>query len=152
MSLIPWKRRESLEHPLASLRDEMNRLFDSFWRGEFLPERFGFAREFPKVDVTETEDEVIVRAEVPGLEAGDIDVSIQGDVLTMKGEKKEEKEEKEKESYRREVHYGAFRRDVRLPSSVDVKKVAAECKKGVLKIKLAKIESEKTKRIEIKGE
>ena len=151
MGLIPWKK-ESLEHPLSSLRDEMNRLFDSFWRGEFLPERFGFTREFPKVEVTETDEEVIVRAEIPGLEAEDIDLSIQGDVLTIKGEKKEEKEEKEKESYRREVHYGAFTRGVRLPSSVDVEKVEAECKKGVLKITLGKIESEKTKKIVVKGE
>ncbi|HUW58841.1 MAG TPA: Hsp20/alpha crystallin family protein [Planctomycetota bacterium] len=152
MSLIPGKRKESLEHPLVSLRDEMNRLFDSFWRGDFLPERFSFSREFPSVEVTETDDEVIVRAEVPGLEAGDLDLSITGDVLTIKGEKKEEKEEKEKESHRREVHYGSFSRSVRLPGSVDADKVTAECKKGVLKITLGKVESEKAKKITVKGE
>ena len=84
MGMIP-KKRDYVEHPLMSLRDEMNRLFDSFWRGDFLPERFGFTREWPKVDVTETDDSVIVCAEVPGLEAKDIDVAITGDVLTIKG-------------------------------------------------------------------
>ena len=152
MGLIPWRRRESLEHPLVGLRDEMNRLFDSFWRGDFLPEQFPFAQNFPSVDVSETEDEIIVRAEVPGLEAEDLDLSITGDVLTIKGEKKEEKDEKEKDAHRREVRYGAFSRTVRLPGSVDVKKVNAECRKGVLKVTLGKTESEKAKTITVKGE
>jgi HSP20 family protein len=152
MNLVPWKKKESVEHPLASLRDEMNRLFDSFWRGDFLPERFTFARTFPSVEVSETDEEVVVRAEVPGLEAKDIDLSITGDTLVIKGEKKEEKEEKKKEYYHREMHYGAFSRSVPLPSAVDVEKVQAECKKGVLVITFGKIPSEKARKIAIKGE
>jgi len=151
MSMIP-KKRDYMEHPLMSLRDEMNRLFDSFWRGDFLPERFGFTRGWPKVDVTETDDSIVVRAEVPGLEAKDVDVSITGDVLTIKGEKKEEKEEKEKSTYHREVQYGSFSRSIQLPSAVDVEKVEAECKKGICTITLGKLESEKVKKITIKGE
>jgi HSP20 family protein len=152
MSPFPLKRKESLEHPLVTLRDEMNRLFDTFWRWDLLPEPFALGRAFPNVEVTETDTEVVVRAEVPGLEAKDIDLSITGDVLTIKGERKEEKEEKEKEYYRREVHYGSFSRSVQLPSSVDVESVKAECKKGILKVTLGKVESEKVRKITIKGE
>jgi len=152
MNLVPWKKKDVMEHPLASLRDEMNRLFDGFWRGDFLPERFTFARTFPNVEVSETDEEVVVRAEVPGLEAKDIDLSISGDSLFIKGEKKEEKEEKKKEYYHRETHYGAFSRSIPLPSTVDVEKVQAECKKGVLKITFGKVPGEKAKKITIKGE
>jgi HSP20 family protein len=152
MNLVPSKKKEMLEHPLASLKDEMNRLFDSFWRGEFLPEKFPFARTFPSVEVSETDAEVVVRAEVPGLEAKDIDLSISGDALLIQGEKKEEKEEKQKEVYRRETHYGSFSRSIPLPSGVDVEKIQAECKKGVLKVTLAKVPGEKARKIAIKGE
>jgi len=152
-SLIPWKKKGALEHPVASLRDEMNRLFDSFWSGEFLPEKFPFARAFPSVDVTETEDAVVVRAEVPGLEAKDVDLSIVGDVLTISGEKKEEeKEEKEKNYTHREVRYGSFSRSLQLPASVDVENVQAECKKGVLTVTLPKTEKEKARKIAVKGD
>ena len=152
MNLVPWKKKETTEHPLANLRDEMNRLFDSFWRGEFLPEKFPFARTFPSVEVTETDTEVVVRAEVPGLEAKDIDLSISGDALLIQGEKKEEKEEKHKEYYHRETHYGSFSRSVALPSAVDVEKVQAECKKGVLKVTFGKVPGQKARKIAIRGE
>jgi HSP20 family protein len=151
MSLLPKRRREG-ENPLVSFRNEMNRLFDNFWTGELWPERFGFAKTFPNVEVTETDTDVIVRAEVPGLEPGDLDISVADDVLTIQGEKKEEKEESEKGATVREVHYGSFSRSIRLPSGVDVDKVDAECRKGVCKITLPKVESQKTKKIEIKGE
>ena len=152
MNLIPWRKRESMDQPLVSLRDEMNRLFDNFWHGESLPEKFGFAQGFPSVDVTETDTEVVVKAEVPGLEARDLDITVVGDVLTIKGEKKEETEEKKKEYHHKEVRYGAFSRSIQLPAGVDLDKVKAECKKGVCAVTLAKIEPEEVKKISIKGE
>jgi HSP20 family protein len=150
--LIPWRKKESSEHPAASLRDEMNRLFDAFWSGEFLPEKFPFARTFPSVDVTETDDAVVVKAEVPGLEAGDIDLSVLGDTLTIRGEKKEEKEEKEKNYRHREVRYGAFSRTLQLPAAVDVDNIKAECRNGVLHVTLPKTEKEKARKISVQGE
>jgi len=152
MVFLPWKRREVHGQPLVSLHDQMGRLFDNFWHGDLLPERFAFAEAFPKLEVTETDDELIVRAEVPGLEGKDIDVSITDQVLTIQGEKKEEKEEKEKDAWHREFRYGSFSRSIGLPNSVDTDKVDAKCKKGVLKIKLAKCESEQFRKIEIEGE
>ena len=150
--LIPWKKKGSTEHPVSALRDEMNRLFDNFWSGDFLPEKFSFARAFPSVDVSETDDAVVVRAEVPGLEAKDIDLSVMGNTLTIRGEKKEEAEEKEKNYRYHEVRYGAFSRAIDLPASVDVEHVKAECKKGVLTVTLPKTEKEKAKKIAVKGE
>lgn len=150
--IVPWRKKESQEHPVTALRDEMNRLFDNFWSGDFLPERFPFARAFPSLDVTETEEEVIVRAEVPGLEAKDIEVTLSGSVLTLRGEKKEEKEENEKNVHHREVRYGSFSRSVQLPAVVESEKVSAECKKGVLRITLPKTEKERAKKIVVKGD
>ena len=150
--IVPWKKKDPQEHPVAALRDEMNRLFDNFWSGDFLPERFPFARAFPTLDVTETEDAVLVKAEIPGLEAKDIEVTLSGDVLTLRGEKKEEKEENEKNVHHREVRYGAFSRSIQLPAGVEGDKVSAECKKGVLRITLPKTEKERAKKIVVKGE
>ena len=152
MNLVPSKKKEIMEHPLASLKVEMNRLFDSFWRGDSLPEKFPFARTFPSVEVGETDTEVVVRAEVPGLEAKDIDLSISGDTLLIEGEKKEEKEEKQKECHRSETHYGSFSRSVPLPRGVDVESVQAECRKGILKVTFGKVPGEKARKIAIKGE
>ena len=151
-SMVPWKKKEPGEHPVMALRDEMNRLFDSFWTGEFIPERFPFAKTFPSVDVTETDEAVVVKAEVPGLEAKDVEVTLSGDVLTLRGEKKEEKDEKEKNVRHREVRYGAFTRSIQLPVPVEADQVVAECKKGVLKVTLPKVEKERPKKISVKGE
>lgn len=150
MSLIPWRKKEASEHPLAALRDEMNQLFDNVWRGDFLPEAIT-GRGFPRVDVTETDEEVIVRAELPGMDPKDIDLSIAGGVLSIKGERREEKEEKEKDSYHKEVRYGSFARSIRLPESVDTEKVKADYKKGVLKVTLDKKPDTRAKKIEVKG-
>jgi HSP20 family protein len=151
MSLIPWRKKETSENPLVALRDEMNQLFDNFWHGGLLPDAFT-GRGFPRVEMTETDDTVVIRAELPGMEPKDIDLSISGDVLTLKGERKEEKEEKEKESYYKEVRYGSFSRTIRLPESVDTEKVKTDYEKGVLKVTLEKKPETKAKKIEVKAE
>ena len=152
VNLIPWRRKAGEEHPIAGLREEMNRLFDSFWQGDFLPESLSLGRGFPNVEVSETDADIVVRADLPGMEAKDVDVSLSGDVLTIKGERKEEKEEKEKAYHYKEMRYGSFSRSVRLPATVDVEKISAECKKGVLRITLGKSEVAKSKKIAIEGE
>jgi HSP20 family protein len=151
MALVPLKKTEE-QGTLMTLKDEMNRVFDNFWRGDFLPEGFPLTRAFPSIEVSETEDKVIVRAEVPGMEAKDIELSLVGDRLEIKGEKKEEKEQNEKGYYAREVRYGTFQRSIQLPATVNVDKVQAECRKGVLKITLAKKEDQKSRKIVVKGE
>ena len=133
---------------LVSLRDAMDRLFqESIVRPRGLIESVadGLA-----VDVYENKDDVVVKASVPGVQPEDIDLSVTGDVLTIKGEFKQE-ENVEKENYvRRERRYGSFSRSLQLPTAVNVDKATAEFENGVLKLTLPKSEEVKPKTIEIK--
>ena len=124
---------------LMTLRQEVDRLFDRFfepWRGQ--EEAPATGEWAPNLDVSETKDALIVKADVPGMEAKDIQVSLQEQMLTIKGEKQQEKDEKDENFHRVERSYGAFMRAVRLPVPVDAGKVAASFKNGVLTITLPK--------------
>ncbi len=155
-NMLPWRRKgHEGEFGLTGLREEFNRLYDSFLRGDLGLEPF---REWGKfslaLDVAEDDDAVVIKADVPGLDAKDIDISVTGQTLTIKGEKASETETSDegKSYHRSERRYGAFSRTVTLPGNVDAENIQAECKKGVLKITLPKLESEKPRRIEIKTE
>ena len=104
----------------------------------------------PSVDVSETKDNFVVKAELPGLDAKDVNVSISGDMLTIKGEKKKEEEEKDEHHHYVERYYGSFQRTFQLPSSVKTDKIDATFDKGVLKVTLPKKPEAKKKEIEIK--
>jgi HSP20 family protein len=104
----------------------------------------------PVVDVSESENDITVKAEIPGIDPKDVDISITGDTLTLKGEKKEEKENTGKSYHRVESSYGSFKRVITLPASVDVDKVTAEGKNGILEITLPKKEESKAKKINVK--
>ena len=150
MGLLPKKKTETPERlPVLSLRDEVNRLFDDFFTGGFLttPAKTQWV---PALDVSETDTQVIVKAEVPGMDAKDIDVSLTGDTLTIKGEKKEESSTQEQNYYRMERRYGSFQRVLSLPASVDPAKVTAEYKNGVLSIKMERKEHAKARNIQVK--
>jgi len=134
---------------LSRIRNEINRIFE---------DPFGFASAAstffegwtPAVDVFEEKDNIVVRAEMPGMKKEDIDVTVVGDTLTIAGERKQEEERKEGEVYRSERYLGRFQRSITLPSEVDVNKVQATYKDGVLTINVAKSEQAKRKQIEIK--
>jgi len=130
----------------SSFQDEMNRVLDNFFSRE---STYG-ADWRPVVDVAETESDIIVKAEIPGIDPKDVDISITGDTLTLKGEKKEEKENTGKCYHRVESSYGSFKRVITLPASVDVDKVTAEGKNGLLEITLPKKEESKAKKINVK--
>ena len=147
MALVPIHRRH--RNGLARLHGDIDDLFNSFFRG--LDRPFWGHKAWPAIDVADEENAVVVRAEVPGCKADDIDISIHGDVLTISGEKKEAKEEKEKGYYHVESSYGSFRRDVHLPTDVDQDKIDATCKAGVLSITLPKAEKSKAVKIKVKG-
>lgn len=143
---------------LAPLQRQMNRLFEDFF-GDLGMQSFGRPDRFgdgftPTVDIVENDKEVAVTAELPGLDEKDIQINIHDDVLTIRGEKKAEHEQRDAEHYVMECSYGAFSRAIPLPAEVDDSKAEAVFKKGVLKIRLPKTPSErsKTKRIEIKHE
>jgi HSP20 family protein len=136
----------------------MNRLFDDFFGGFSLspwaPLERGVPQVFtPRVDVSETDTEIKVSAELPGMEEKDIDVSLTRDTLTIKGEKKEESEEKGKDYYRMERSYGSFTRSIPLPVEVNTDKVEATFKKGVLDITLPKTAKAigETKKVAVKS-
>jgi HSP20 family protein len=143
-SLMPWKE-------MSSMREQMDRLFD-----RFLDLRWGelpaFGEWVPRLDLSETKDSVIVKAEIPGMDPKDVEVSLQENVLTIRGEKKQEKEEKDERHHRVERRYGAFTRSTRLPVTVDDKKVEAKFKSGVLTVTLAKAPGAKSSAIPIKAE
>lgn len=126
--------------PFSYLRNQINRVFDDFWGESWLEPRreMGPAAFWPQVDVTETDKEIKVCAEIPGVDPKDIDVSVENGTLAIKGEKKYEREENEKGQYRMERSYGAFERTIALPAEVDESKAKAEFKKGVLKLTLPK--------------
>jgi HSP20 family protein len=104
----------------------------------------------PSVDISETKDNFVVKAELPGLEAKDINVSISGEVLTINGEKKAEKEEKDEHYHCVERYSGSFQRVFQLPSGVKTDQIEASFDKGVLKVNLPKVEEAKKKEIEVK--
>ncbi len=144
-NLVPWRERKDLDR----FKDEMDKLFDRFfsWTPSLKNKEGGW---IPSLDVSETGKEMLVKVELPGMEAKDIDVSVAGDVLTIKGERKQESEEKDENFHRIECSYGAFSRSVRLPAEGDPDKVDASYKKGVLKIKIPKTKGQASRKIEIK--
>ena len=149
MSIMRWRPTRDL----LSIREEMNRLFDSFFSG--VPESRSSLLEgewAPSIDVAETDEEVVITAELPGVKQDDVDITITDDILTLKGEKKEEKEVNEKNYHRIERCYGSFQRSIRLPVGVQADKVKASYKDGVLRIVAPKIEEAKPKQIKINVE
>jgi len=147
MALIPLNRRHRSD--LARLHGEMDDMFDSFFRGLDRP-FFGY-KAWPAIDIAEEDDAVVVKAEVPGCKADDIDISVYGNTLTISGEKKLSEEKKEKGYYHVESTYGNFRRELTLPTDVDPARIDAVCKDGVLAITLPKAEEAKTVKVKVKG-
>ncbi len=129
-ALTPWTG-------MTALKKEMDRLFERFWETDF-PEWPALGEWAPKLDVADTKEALVVTAEIPGIEPGEIELTLQDQVLTIKGEKRGEKEEKGRDYYRTERSYGGFRRVIPLPCEVDASKVTATHKKGVLTITLPK--------------
>ena len=135
---------------VSRLRREMDHLWDDYYgsgRRGLQPLQTEFA---PAVDVTETAEAVVVRAEVPGMDAKEINIAVTGDVLTIKGEKKSEREEKEENYHLVERSYGSFSRSLVLPAAVDLDKIEAKYDQGVLTVTCPKKEEVKPKTIEIK--
>ena len=135
---------------VSRLRREMDRLWDDYYgsgRRGLQPLQAEFA---PAVDVKETAEAVVVKAEVPGMDAKEITIAVTGDVLTIKGAKKSEREEKEENYHLVERSYGSFSRSLTLHAAVDLDKIEARYDKGVLTVTCPKQEAVKPKAIAIK--
>jgi HSP20 family protein len=135
---------------VSRLQDRMNTIFEDFL-GRKLEEADFFAGAWaPPVDILEDANDMILRAELPGLKAEDVDIRIENNTLTLRGERKLESKEDSANYHRRERSYGAFSRSFSLPSTVQQEKVAAEFKDGILQVTLPKREETKPKQISIK--
>jgi HSP20 family protein len=141
--LMPWTG-------MSSFKQEMDRLFDRAFetRWDELPALGDWA---PSMDISETKDSLVVKVEVPGMDEKDIQISLQENLLTVKGEKHQEKEEKEERYHRIERSYGAFARSVRMPVAVDASRVTATFKNGLLTVTLPKTPAAKGTAIPIKA-
>lgn len=167
-NLVPWRRGTSLSpsvssnpfSSISSLQREMNRMFSNLWSqpslmptGALSEEASGFF--YPDVEMSETDGHIEVSAELPGVNEKDIDVTLSpdGNTLSIRGEKKIKTEKKDADYYCAERAYGAFRRTMSLPSSVDPDQVDAKFHSGVLEIKLNKTDdtSKGVKHIDIKA-
>ena len=135
---------------LSSIQEKMNQLFeDTFSRTRGRDEALGKGMWTPAVDILETEDAVVVKAEIPGVERDQIAVEIKDGILTLHGERKFEKEVKEENYHRIERAYGTFHRSFSLPSSVEQDKISAKFNEGVLEVTLPKKERAKPKQIKV---
>jgi len=154
MALEVWRPKWGLaRRPFREFEREMDEMFDRFFQDWPWPRLTGPARGWaPPIDMLDRKDEVILRADVPGLEQKDIEVSVEDGVLSIKGERKEEKEVKEEKYYACERWAGAFVRSVTLPPGLETEKIKAIFRNGVLEVHLPKSQEAKGKRIEIKVE
>ncbi len=162
--LIPWRGKASdregdlpvRQAALSRVHSDIDRLFGRFFDEPFLAEGWLPAQLgswsgawSPSIDVSEGEDAITVRVELPGVDPKDIDVSLSGDALTVSGEKREETEERREGYYHAERRFGSFRRTVPLPAPVDEEKIAAEYDKGVLTVRVEKSAAAAARRIPI---
>ncbi len=152
-SLIPWKwggSQSSPDNAMIEFKKEVDDLFSKFFGSEgWLPTSY-FSRGFnPALDISETDEDIIVKVELPGVDPKGIEVNLAGTTLTVKGEKKEEREENTESVHRIERSYGSFLRSITLPCEVNEEKTEATFKDGVLNLKLPKNEPSKKNSIKI---
>jgi HSP20 family protein len=149
MDLMKWERPAPIDlwEAFDSLRGDMDRALDIFR----VPDAAGLLDRTtaPAVDVVETEDEYIVAADLPGVDKRDLELSVTGSLLSIKGEKKAERESEKRKVFRKETWKGSFSRTIDLPAQVDSGKISASLRDGVLEVRIAKREEARTKMIAV---
>lgn len=144
MSLVPWRKQAP-----TAFQSEINRLFDDFF-GAPLTTPFTGGTWAPAVSISDGPEAYTVRAELPGMEPGDVDIDISHNVVTLRGERKEEKRDEKERMLRHEFTYGAFMRQFSLPNEVDPERAEAKMDKGVLTLKLPKSNATRARTIKPK--
>ncbi len=153
MALVRWNPvRDLLPIPsdILTMQREINRMFDNFFQGGTADDSFGLSSWTPAVDIAEHENEFVVKLELPGVDKNDVRITMQDNVLTVRGQKKQEKESKDSSYHRIERSYGSFQRSFTLPAPVKSDKIDAVFKDGMLTVSLPKSEEAKPKQIEVK--
>lgn len=172
MNIIPWRRKQDVPvahresatdatSPTASLaafRSEMDRLLEGFVRGSWLDPAAAWSRSgdwpsafVPTVDVTEGPRRITIRAEVPGIDPSDIEVSVSGSMLTIHGRKEESTEERDDDRFHCERRFGSFTRTIELPEAADLDAIEAEQHRGVLTIRVPKQAEAAPRKVEVNG-
>jgi len=144
MALVQWQPRQAICRPTP----RMDSLFESFWGlggGDASEQAWS-----PRVDISETDSEVLISSELPGIKAEDVKITVADGVVTIEGEKKEEQETEGREARRVERVYGSFRRSFQLPTAVNADEITATYGDGVLVVNLPKEEAAKARQIEVK--
>jgi HSP20 family protein len=152
MSLVRWNpTRELTTWPsgLFGLQREMNNMFDSFFRGS-QDDDVAFAAWSPAVDIAEHDNDYVVKVELPGVNKDEVKITLESNILSIRGEKKQEKETKKENYHRVERSYGSFQRSFTLPTTVKNENIEAQYKDGILTVTLPKAEEAKPKQIEVK--
>lgn len=143
MAIVRWDPGREVD----SLQSEVNRLFDTFFGGR--PANGALRRWVPPMDLVETDDHLVLRADLPGLDSGDVNIEVKDGVLTVSGERKTEHEAKADGYYRVERAFGGFSRSMTLPEQVDAESIDASFDKGVLEVRIPKPAERKPHRVEI---
>jgi HSP20 family protein len=146
MALVRWTPMGNLQ----SFQHEMNRMFNQFFQGSN-GEEVGskLSTWTPSVDIHETDDVLVIKAELPGVSKDDVSIDVHQNTLTLRGQRKHEAEVKDEQYHRVERSYGSFQRSFTLPSTIDYEKVQATFKDGVLELHLPRLESAKPRQIAI---
>lgn len=156
MGLIPWKgKREAIrpeDNPLEDIRAEVEHMFERFFE---YPRAFGFpgfgeTSYQPAIDIAESEREVLIRAELPGLTPDDFQVDVTGNQLLLAGEKREAIESQEADRFYGECHFGRFQRTLPLPEGIDTDRAEADFTNGVLTLRIPKLKSVQARKIKVK--
>jgi len=149
MALIRWEPAREL----GTIQNEMNRLFNTFFDSPSPGDNGGngaaYRRWIPPMDLVETENDFVLRADLPGLSEGDVSIELEDNVLTISGERKAEHEQRKEGYYRIERSSGAFRRSLTLPEGVDAEAVKANFDRGVLEVRVPKPEQRKPRKVAI---
>ena len=146
-----WNRDLPIPRALDRLHNEMNRVFGDFFRGDLVGDGYFSSGSWaPAVDLSETDDSYIIRAEIPGMKKEDVKITLQDTFVTIRGEKKNEAEEKNGTYHRIERSYGSFERSFNLPGAVKSGDIEAKYNDGLLTITLPKTEEAKEKVIDVK--
>jgi HSP20 family protein len=145
MHVLRWSHRNELRY----FQDEMKRVFDDFFSRLWEGREDKYLAWEPAIDVSETDNEILVEAELPGMKKDDVKIALGNSTLTIKGERKQEEKKKQGKYHSTERYYGSFYRAIDLPSYVDEKNIQAKFKDGVLKVTMPKKKEAKSKEIEI---
>lgn len=143
MSMIRWEPFDEM----MSMRESMERLFEDFFSRR--PRTAGPLVWQPAVEISETDQDLLVKAELPGIDPKNVEVNVTGDTLTIKGEAKAEQENKGRNFYRRELRYGMFQRAIALPTEVKSDETTATFRHGILEIRIPKSERVRPKSVKV---